>query len=205
MNTSFECGQNRTDEIWKDIPNFEGKYMISNFGRVKALKPARSKQPIILKERYDGHGYPQACLWINAKPHYHSVHRLVAKAFIPNQDNLPCVNHKDENPLNNHVENLEWCTCAYNLAYGTHNVRVAATKSSPQWRQRQSELLKKSWTPERKARQSKKVNAIHNGAIVASYNSMAEAAKSVGVHPDSISKCCLGIRKTCKGFQWEYA
>lgn len=113
-------------EIWKDIEGYEGLYQISNMGRVKAMsrsvfngyKPSPHKGRI-MKFQDNGVGYKFVHL-ISAdgtnRKFY--VHRLVAQEFIPNVNNLPQVNHKDENPGNNAVWNLEWCTCKYNINYG---------------------------------------------------------------------------------------
>lgn len=113
------------EEIWKDIDGFEGRYQISSLGKVK-----RSKRVVLSANRFGefrktikekellgfySKGYHRVLL-DNKK---YSVHRLVAEAFIPNPDNLPIVNHKDENPSNNSVDNLEWCTVSYNLQYGS--------------------------------------------------------------------------------------
>lgn len=100
-------------EIWKDIKDFEGLYWISNLGRVK------NKHGKILKPRLSSNGYYNICLYKNNKAKCYTVHRLVAEAFIPNPDNLPEINHKDENRLNNEVYNLEWCNRKYNQHYGS--------------------------------------------------------------------------------------
>ena len=71
----------------------------------------------VLKPANNGRGYLFVVLYKNSKRKHFLIHRLVADAFIPNPENLPQVNHKDENPLNNNVENLEWCTCEYNIQY----------------------------------------------------------------------------------------
>lgn len=110
-------------EIWRDIKGFEGLYQISTFGRVKSLPkytysrgyPQLRKEKI-LKPGYTGKNRCYATVILNDGKGY-KVHRLVAEAFIPNPNNLPCVNHKDENPLNNRVDNLEWCTNQYNVKY----------------------------------------------------------------------------------------
>lgn len=78
----------------------------------------KRKTPKIIKWRVTKKGYAQVILSVNNTQRRYSVHRLVALHFIPNLDNKPCVNHKDENPLNNNVENLEWCTYSYNTNYG---------------------------------------------------------------------------------------
>lgn len=111
------------NEIWKDIKDFEGLYQISNFGRVKSLPkytyskgyPQLRKEKI-LKLRFVGKYRNYLAVVLNDH-HQYSVHRLVAQAFIPNPNNLPLVNHKDENPKNNHVNNLEWCDNRYNVKY----------------------------------------------------------------------------------------
>lgn len=104
-------------EEWKDVVGFEGFYQVSNLGNVKRKKLLRLS---------GGGRYVQVILSKNGKSYGKSVHRLVATAFLPNPDNLPCVNHKDENPKNNCVDNLEWCTYKYNNEY---NGRVDKCKN----------------------------------------------------------------------------
>lgn len=108
-------------EIWKDIEGFEGKYQVSNLGRVKSLtrkvwnytKPGR-----ILKPSMKENGYLRVGLSNGDKSEKHAhVHRLVATAFIPNPCNFPEVNHKNLNKADNRAENLEWCTSRYNKAH----------------------------------------------------------------------------------------
>lgn len=110
-------------EVWKPIKGFEGLYEISNLGRVKSLpKYTDSKgYPQLRKEKFlkpgkTGKKRNYLAVVLNNGKSY-KVHRLVAEAFIPNPNNLPLVNHKDENPANNRVDNLEWCTNKYNSQY----------------------------------------------------------------------------------------
>ena len=109
-------------EEWKDIKGYEGIYQISNKGRVKTLGNNRRKEKI-REGIEDNTGYKRISLYKNRKEKKYSIHRLVAQAFLPNPDNLPVVNHKDENKLNNNVENLEWCTQEYNVNYSSSNGR----------------------------------------------------------------------------------
>lgn len=115
-------------EIWNDIQGYEGLYQVSNFGRVKSLPKkhdiSMGKGYYITKERIlqpgeDKDGYLQVGLRKNKKTKMRKIHRLVAETFIPNLNNLPQVNHKDENKQNNDVINLEWCNNSYNQNYGT--------------------------------------------------------------------------------------
>lgn len=113
-----------SEEVWKDVPGYEGLYQISNYGRVKSLaRKSSGKRPIdqIIKQVKDAYGYYTVGLH-NAKggiaSHTVKVHRLVAMVFVQNPNNLPEVNHKDEDKTNNHADNLEWCTTKYNLTYG---------------------------------------------------------------------------------------
>ena len=112
-------------EEWKDIKGYEGIYQISNKGRVKSLNYNRTGKEKIREGTVDNTGYKIISLSKNGKEKKYSIHRLVAQAFLPNPDNLPVVNHKDENKLNNNVENLEWCTHKYNCNYGTRNERTS--------------------------------------------------------------------------------
>lgn len=114
-------------EKWLDIANYEGKYQVSNLGNVRAINFHRSGKPKILKLQKNN-GYCSVGLTLNGITKHYLVHRLVGCAFIPNPDNLPQINHKDENKTNNVVDNLEWCTQTYNLHYGTHFERCGQTR-----------------------------------------------------------------------------
>lgn len=105
------------EEIWKDIPGYEGIYQASNLGNIKALciekrrgRGIQKREEIILKPSIKERGYLQVCLSVDSKRVYTGIHRLVALAFIPNPENKPTVNHKDGNKGDNSVENLEWAT-----------------------------------------------------------------------------------------------
>lgn len=104
-------------EIWMDIEGYEGLYKVSNFGRVKRL--ANGDLSEILISHFIKCGYYTVILRKNKIQKHKQLHRLIAGAFIPNPDNLPYINHKDENKLNNSIENLEWCTPRYNSTYGS--------------------------------------------------------------------------------------
>ena len=114
--------------IWKDIKGYEGKYQISNLGVVKTIHKNYIKE---LKQQLNCKGYYTVCLSKNGKHKRFFVHRLVAMAFLENPKNLPEVNHKDENPQNNCLENLEWCDRKYNMNYGNvrYKIRKAHTKN----------------------------------------------------------------------------
>jgi hypothetical protein len=105
-------------EIWKDIPEYEGLYQVNQWGDIYSLISNKR-----LKYSVSNDGYKQYNLRKNKKPHIMLAHRAVALAFIPNPNNYPIVNHKDENPLNCYVDNLEWCTVKYNNIYSDNGKR----------------------------------------------------------------------------------
>lgn len=122
-------------EYWRPIIGFEGHYEVSNYGRVKSLRYKRTNKEgylTILRRKYD-----QVHLQCGNKSIYPLVHRIMMKAFVPNPNNLPCVNHKDENHYNNFIwvnedgsidlekSNLEWCDYSYNNKYGTRIKRIS--------------------------------------------------------------------------------
>jgi hypothetical protein len=113
------------EEIWKDIPNYEGYYQISNLGRVKSIanRNKKSRKKDIYKVFVKAKGYSEVGLYKDGKSKYFLVHRLVAKAFIPNPLNKPCVNHKDCIKTNNRVDNLEWCSYKENNNYKNHHLK----------------------------------------------------------------------------------
>ena len=120
-------------EIWKNIEGFGNKYEVSNLGRVKKKETTKRhyfggfsivKEKILIPNKHR-EGYLYAQLIVDGKKTPIGIHRLVAEAFIENPNNLPFVNHKDENKENNNVENLEWCTREYNNNYGTRLKRIS--------------------------------------------------------------------------------
>lgn len=123
--------ENLEGEIWKDIEMHEGLYQISTFGRIKSFYMggrwglSKRTNPIILKN-FPVRAYLGVMLVLNGKMKLTKVHRLVAMAFIPNPENKPHVNHKDRNPHNNHVWNLEWATGMENLAHSRAGMTTAS-------------------------------------------------------------------------------
>ena len=121
-----------SEEIWKPVVGYEGLYEVSNTGQVRSLDKYdsinRFYEGRILKLFADRLGYLKVGLSSNGKTKKYLVHRLVAEAFIPNPNNFPIINHKDENPSNDNVDNLEWCNAKYNSNYGTRNDRIKATR-----------------------------------------------------------------------------
>jgi hypothetical protein len=110
-------------EVWKDVEGYEGYYQVSNLGRVKSLILFKK----ILKPYPDKDGYFQVVLYRNKTRRLKRVHRLVAQAFIPNENNLPIINHKDEDKANPRMDNLEWCTVRYNSSYGNRVEKMRFT------------------------------------------------------------------------------
>ena len=163
------------EEIWKEIEGFNGDYWVSNLGRVKSLKYKKER---ILKPRKQS-GYYKVLLY-NDKKYEYSIHRLVAMAFIPNPDNLPQVNHKDENKANNCVDNLEWCTWEYNINYGTAITRRTRSKS-------------------KKVLQFKP-----DGTFIKEWKSIMDVERMTGYSGGHISECCRNIIKSAYGYIWKY-
>ena len=107
------------NELWNPCPNFEEKYLVSNLGRILSVGTYNTcKKGLINQHKKKGrNGYMRVQLYDNNRYKTIDVHTLVAKAFIPNPNNLPMVNHKDEDKTNNDVSNLEWCDNKYNVRY----------------------------------------------------------------------------------------
>ena len=110
-------------EEWKNVIGYEGLYEVSNKGNVRNIR-----RNTLLKLSKNNYGYIKVFLYKNGIRTCLSVHRLVAQAFIPNPDNLPQVNHKDEDKTNNSVDNLEWCNQKYNVNYGHRTENAINTR-----------------------------------------------------------------------------
>lgn len=165
-------------EIWKPIKNFEGLYDISNKGNIYSH---RKKRNLILS--LEKNGYVRVGLQkTNRKDvRFFYVHRLVAEAFIPNIENKPFINHKDENKQNNNVSNLEWCTTKENMNYGTRNERIGNKNKNSLYF-------------------SKKIRCIDTNTI---YPSISEASRQTKIPSSNICKCYKGERKVAGGYKWE--
>ena len=125
------------EEIWRPIKEYEGYYEVSNLGRVRSIDRVvvdtvrnceRLLKGKVLIQRDNGNGYKNVTFCKEHKLYNKYVHRLVAEAFLPNPDNLPQVNHKDEDKSNNRVDNLEWCSQLYNNIYGSRMERQVNTR-----------------------------------------------------------------------------
>lgn len=123
-------------EIWKPISGYENLYKISNLGNVISLRNNRFLKHHMIK------GYLFVQLSKDGKSRNYLVHRLVAGAFIDNPNNLPEINHKDENPLNNVVFNLEWCTHKYNMNYNNLGKRIKIQKELNELYKQEDTILK---------------------------------------------------------------
>ena len=148
----------------KNVKGYEGLYIIDEYGNIFSIASNR-----YLSKQIDKYGYECIALTKNSITRHFKIHRLVAEAFIPNPNNYPQINHKDENKLNNNIDNLEWCTNYYNETYGTKQRRSAIARG-------------------------KKVECIETGKI---YNTITEASKETGICRETIRRMLKGnnIRK----------
>lgn len=174
-------------EYWKPVVEYEGLYMVSNWGRIKSFDTYR-KGPNgsirfckgkILKPSTDKDGYLKVVLYKNGKEKTFLIHRLVAEAFLPNPNNLTEVNHKDENKLNNNVNNLEWCNRKFNINFGTRNEKVAKKLSKPV------------------------VQYTLDDQFVREWKSTMECGRN-GYNHGAVAACCRGELKKYKDFIWRY-
>lgn len=166
-------------EVWKDILGYEGLYQISNLGRVKSF--VKTSDGKILKQRKPKNMYNYVVLTKkNNKKKTLKIHRLVAEAFIPNPNRLPCINHKDENKQNNNANNLEWCSFKYNNNYGTRIKRSSLKQGKPVY---QFDL---------------------KGNFIKKWESISEVEKVLGYQHQGISHCCTLKVKSAYNYIWSH-
>lgn len=179
------------EEIWKPVKGYEGYYEVSNMGRVRSCDryvKHYSKQRFYKGKLLAENEYPNGYKYVNLnKDGIHKtalIHRLVAVAFLPNPNNFPEVNHRDENFRNNELTNLEWCTSKYNANYGTRMQKC----SNPEQRRPIIQLSKE-------------------GMFIKRWNGIGEASKALGIDDSHIIRVCKHMKRnvTAGGFKWEYA
>lgn len=172
-------------EVWIDIKGYEGLYQVSNLGNIKSLSREirvsdklggyRKKAESLMRLEACKNGYLRVLLTKNNNGKHFLVHRLVAEAFLPNLQNMPQINHKDENKANNNVDNLEWCDAKYNSNYGARTVRTSIAKFKPV---KQYDM---------------------QGNLIREYDSLKEAWDSIGV---KFCKNDCKVGKSVGGYQW---
>ena len=179
------------EEVWKDIVGYEGLYQVSNLGRVKSLEryehfgnTTRRRNETIIKQKTNRNGYKSFSICKNGERKSVLTHGVQAKAFLPNPNNYPCVNHKDENKENNFIlvnedgsinpekSNLEWCSYHQNVTYGS--------------------------------RKPKKVLAYRDGELIGIFDEQIIAAKVLGLKFAGVSKCCRGVTDCYKGYVFRF-
>lgn len=172
-------------ERWRLVSSFPN-YVVSDHGNVMHIKRRKPLKPAPMST-----GYPSVRLSDHGRYKTMAVHRLVAEAFLDKPDGCNVVNHKDENKTNNRVDNLEWCTQAYNNAYGEGaKRRIQKATERIQWVQPMGAEAKKK--------------TVINNTTGKSYSSMTEAANDTGALISHISQVCHGKRRTAGGYTWSF-
>ena len=156
----------------KDIKGYEGIYGITSCGKVWSYKKKKFLTP-----KDSGNGYLMVQLYKDGKRKNYKIHRLAAEAYIPNPNNLPQINHRDENKTNNCLQNLEWCDAKYNNNYGNRIERMVSSNKKP--------ILQYTL----------------NGEFVREYPSASDVGKEVSTH---ICNCLKGRKKSAYGYKWFY-
>ncbi len=176
------------EETWKGISGYEGYYQVSNLGRIKSLKREDSNNQFgnenILKIE-SKRRYLHIALRVNGNCKYESIHRLVALAFIPNQENKPFVNHIDGNKHNNIYSNLEWVTAKENSIHAINNgLCLPQKKGLDNINSFKIQMLNK------------------NGVYIKTFSSIMDAERNTGVRNGNISKVINNKAKTAGGYIW---
>lgn len=186
------------DEKWKVIEGFE-IYIVSNTGKVRSTtRTVRNNNGSFVVEGKEikgidnGKGYLRVSLYKNGKPQRKYIHRLVARHFVPNPEGKPCVNHMDCNSLNNHAENLEWCTHKENMEWMAEQGRNKRTEA---------------WNINHEKGMSKLYLGVVGENIMTGekiYFSKLNDVKKEGFDASCVCDCCNGKRKTHKGYRWKH-
>lgn len=178
--------------MWKDIMDYEGLYQVNEFGEIRSF-PRLGTHGGIIKPITDKLGYQTVSLSKNGKRSTKSIHRLVYYSFFPDTNIDLQINHKDENPSNNKLDNLEAITQKENLNYGTRNIRISQTNS-----REDSNFQKIS---------SVKVKCYKYPSMqfIKIFPSTKQVERELNIHHSHVSKCCKNIYKQINGYTFRYA
>lgn len=177
-------------EVWKDIDGYYGEYQISNYGRVKSFKNGCEK---ILKPKTNNKGYKWVALSLNGEQSNLLIHRLVAQHFLEKKNKNKVINHIDENPANNNVSNLEWCSQSENI------------KKSTKFHSHYETIKDMCITRKSKHKDtSKNIKQMIDGKIVKIFKNSIEVERNLGFDKSFILSCCRNKRKSAYGYQWQF-
>lgn len=199
-------------EIWKDVVvdredknKYTGLYKVSNFGRVWSVRTNKIMSGGIVK------GYRQVGLFKDGESKHYKVHRLVLLAFdYKKYFKGAQVNHRDENPLNNKIDNLEWCTSKYNCNYGNHCSNISNSTKGLKRTKEQCENIRKSKIGVYEGKNNPAYGTHTNGKEVICLNnlkvypSMRQAGIELNCDNSTIAKICKGKKKTIHGYSFMY-
>lgn len=180
------------ETTFKEIEGYPS-YLIGSDGSVFSKKSRRFLKPILQHT-----GYKHIELFNEEGSKQFLVHRLVAMAFVPNPNNYPIINHKDQNKVNNASENLEWCTYKYNSNYGDCQKRKSSRINYYSEKQLRNRANMKNRNGKTVLQYSR------DGEFIRSYPSTMEAFRQTGINPSHIGECAKGVRKVAGGYRWSF-
>lgn len=202
--------ENLEGEIWRDVVGYEGIYQVSNMGRVKSLGNNKTRKDKILRQTKFKNGYLYVFLCKEGKRKNCRVNRLVGNAFLDNPNDYPCFNHKNEDKTDNRAVNLEPCTHKYNLNYKNTQARRVASTDFKAFQARR--VASTDWKSVGRKNAEKLTNGVlskkvyqysQDGTLVGVWQSTAEAGRN-GFNQGNVASCCLGKRKSHRGYIWSY-
>ena len=187
-------------EEWKPVEGFEGLYLVSNLGKIYSIRNKTMLKPLVTRA-----GYNRVHLSVDGKVSSLTVHRIVAKAFVPNPEGKPTVNHKNEIKADNRAENLEWMTNKEQNIYGT---RIDRAREHTDYKSRNIDYASVASKHDYKRmglQFSKSVYQMDlSGNILFKHSGITAASKKTGINAGKICECAQGKRKAAGGFVWQY-
>jgi hypothetical protein len=182
-------------EVWKCIEGYEGKYEVSNLGRVKSLIDRNGNfREVLVKPRMGKQGYLYVHLWKKSQQNTKKIHRLVAETFLTRPKDAQCVNHKNCVKTDNRVDNLEWCTFSYNTKHAINHGRCREQSGE------KNHMYGRTYENSPFARPIFQCNK--EGKVIKEWSCVKRASEELKI--SHIDACARGVRKTAGGYIWKY-